>query len=87
MLEKIKQLYARLNPYFYLMLSIAYGLLVIFCLVGSLLGKGYFPVVGLVLVCLSWASARILKEASNALQILMHVLKNDDTSKEDNNNN
>jgi hypothetical protein len=75
MFEKITDLYRRISPVFHLILSIAYGLLVIFCLIGALAGKGYVPVVGIVLVCLSWASARILREASIALQILTHVLK------------
>jgi len=75
MLEKIRDFYRRVSPFFQLVLSIAYGLLVIFCLVGALLGKGYVPVVGIVLVCISWACARILREASVALQILGHVLK------------
>lgn len=75
MFEKITDFYRRVSPYFQLVLSIVYGLLVIFCLIGALAGKGYVPVVGIVIVCLSWASARILREASVALQILGHVLK------------
>jgi hypothetical protein len=84
MFDKIKDLYHRISPFFHLVLSIAYGLLVIFCLVGALLGKGYVPVVGLVLVCMSWASARILREASIALQILTLVLKGEKPSEDAN---
>lgn len=75
MFTKITDFYRRVSPYLQLVLSIVYGLLVIFCLIGALAGKGYVPVVGIVLVCLSWASARILREASIALQILSLVLK------------
>lgn len=88
MFTKIVDLYRRISPFFHLVLSIAYGLLVIFCLIGALAGKGYVPVVGIVLVCLSWASARILREASIALQLLSLVLKGeklDESANDDDN--
>jgi len=75
MFTKITDFYRRVSPYFQLILSVVYGLLVIFSLIGALAGKGYVPVVGIVFVCLTWASARILREASIALQILSLVLK------------
>lgn len=84
MFDKIRDLYRRVSPFFDLILSIAYGLLVIFCLVGMVFGKGYVPVVGLVLVCMLWASARILREASIALQILALVLKGEKSSEDAN---
>jgi len=77
MFNKISALYARIIPFFHLVVSVLYGLLVIFCLVGALLGKGYVPVVGIVLVCISWASARILREAAFSAQVLSYVLKGD----------
>lgn len=88
MFTKITDFYRRISPFFHLVLSIAYGLLVIFCLIGALAGKGYVPVVGIVLVCLSWASARILREASIALQLLSLVLKGkklDESANDDDN--
>lgn len=77
MFSKISAFYSRISPFIHLVVSVLYGLLIIFCLVGALLGKGYVPVVGIVLTCLSWAAARILREASFSLQILAHVLKGD----------
>ena len=77
MFSKISAFYARINPFLHLVISVLYGLLVIFCLVGALLGKGYIPVVGIVLTCISWASARIMREAAFALKILGLVLKGD----------
>ncbi len=75
MLSKISTFFSRVSPFIHLVVSIAYGLLVIFCLVGALFGKGFVPVVGLVLTCLAWSSARILREASISLKILTFVLK------------
>jgi hypothetical protein len=80
MFSKISDFYARISPLLHLVFSILYGLLIIFCLVGALLDKGYVPVVGIVLTCLSWASARILREASISLKILLFVLKGEKAS-------
>ena len=77
MFKKITDLYRRVSPYFQLVLSVLYGLLIIFCFVGAFVGGGYAPVVGIMLVCLTWATARIMTEATVALKILNLVLKND----------
>jgi hypothetical protein len=83
MFSKITSFFSRISPFFHLVFSVLYGLLVIFCLVGALFGKGYVPVVGLVLTCLAWASARILREASISLKILTFVLKGEETPSDD----
>jgi hypothetical protein len=75
MFYKIASFFVRIGPFFHLVLSVLYGLLVIFCLVGALIGKGYIPVVGIVLTCISWTSARILREALLSLKVLGQVLK------------
>jgi hypothetical protein len=78
MFDKIVNFCRRLKPYFHLIISVVYGFLIIFSLIGALLGKGYIPTVTLVIVCLSWSCARILREASSALHILALVIKGDD---------
>ncbi len=83
MFNKISTFLARISPFIHLIVSIAYGLLIIFCLVGILFNKGYVPVVGLVLTCLAWASARILREASISLKILTFVIKGEEAPSDD----
>lgn len=73
----------QINPVIGLMISIAYGLLVIFSFVGILAGRGFLPVTCLVITCLAWAGSKIIKEALNAFYILRAYYKADDTTKEE----
>lgn len=73
----------QINPVIGLVISIAYGLLIIFSLVGILVGRGFLPVICLVITCLAWTSSKIIKEALNAFYILRAYYKGDDTTREE----
>jgi len=84
MLSKIFGFLNKLRPYVSLVFMIAYGLMIVFCLVGIALGKGYLPVVGMVLTCLTWAASRIMLEALHAFNVLRVVLRHEgDASADD----
>jgi integral membrane sensor domain MASE1 len=75
MLKKFIENVRLLFKHFYLVISVVYGLLIIFCCIGAILGRGYFPVAGLVLTCVMWVSSRIVKEASVSFKLLTMLLK------------
>lgn len=86
MLDKIKVFSKHVNVYLQLIVSIVYGLFVVFCLTGSLIGKGYLPVVGIVVVCLTWTMVKIIHEALAAFKILMLLINGEKLSDDQDHN-
>ena len=75
MLKKFIENALLLFKHFYLVVNVAYGLIIIFCCIGAILGKGYIPVAGAVLTCMMWVSSRIIKEASISFKLLGMLLR------------
>lgn len=69
-------LYQRYSQYVGLLVSIAYGLLVIFGLVGVVFFGGYMPLYAVVLACVSWTATRILAEAAVSVELLRMLRNN-----------
>lgn len=70
-------LYQKYSQYVGLLVSVAYGLLVLFGLVGVVFFGGYMPLYAIVLACVSWTATRILAEAAVSFELL-RMLRNKD---------
>lgn len=72
----MSNLYSKYSQYVGLIVSMAYGLLVVFGLVGVVFFGGYMPLYAVVLACVSWTATRILAEAAVSFELFRMLRSN-----------